>query len=164
LRKTAIAQFRLVAGHDVLQSHLYRCKIIKDPPNCDSSEAQDRTHLFRCAALISEVESLPDNLSRQEKEAIIYWIAKKKLIPDQRKSCPELGCWRGGGRDAKKSKKKKIHRKLARNGNNQMCLTKLKNKNKYLVIIKIGIIASPKLTYFPFRFGGQNKCMVFCRN
>jgi Endonuclease-reverse transcriptase len=45
----------------------------RDTPNCklcDSGKAQDRTHLF--------VDSLPDNLSRQEKEAIIYCIARNK--------------------------------------------------------------------------------------
>jgi ribonuclease HI len=80
-RKTATAQFRLATGHDVLQNHLNRCKITKDPANCklcNSGEVQDRAHLFKCAALKSEVDSLPDNLSRQEEEAIIYWIARKK--------------------------------------------------------------------------------------
>jgi hypothetical protein len=80
-RKTATAQFRLATGHDVLQNHLNRCKITKDPANCrlcNSGEVQDRAHLFKCAALKSEVDSLPDNLSRQQEEAIIYWIARKK--------------------------------------------------------------------------------------
>jgi hypothetical protein len=36
--------------------------------------------LSRCAALKIDIEFLPDTLSRPEKEAIIYWIAKKKHL------------------------------------------------------------------------------------
>ncbi|XP_059477948.1 uncharacterized protein LOC132198144 [Neocloeon triangulifer] len=79
-RKTATAQFRLATGHDVLQHHLNRFKITKDSATCKlcKLENQDRAHLFRCAALKSDIDSLPKDLSRTEKEAILYWIARKR--------------------------------------------------------------------------------------
>jgi hypothetical protein len=53
-----------------------------DPTTCklrdSSSDVRDkRAHLFRCTALKFDIDSLLDNLSRTEKEAILYWIAKK---------------------------------------------------------------------------------------
>jgi ribonuclease HI len=79
-RKTATAHFRLATGHDVLQHHLHRFNITNEPATCKlcNLEDQDRAHLFRCAALKSDIDSLPDELSRIEKEAVLYWIARQK--------------------------------------------------------------------------------------
>ncbi|XP_059488302.1 uncharacterized protein LOC132204072 [Neocloeon triangulifer] len=79
-RRTATAQFRLATGNDVLQHHLNRFQITKDPATCKlcKLENQDRAHLIRCAALKSDIDSLPNDLSRTEKEAILYWIARKR--------------------------------------------------------------------------------------
>jgi ribonuclease HI len=80
-RKTATAQFRLATGHDCLQKHLNRFNITKDEAKCrlcNTGEAQDRAHLFSCAALKVERDALPDDLSRTEIEALLYWIARKK--------------------------------------------------------------------------------------
>jgi ribonuclease HI len=79
-RRTATAQFRLATGHDCLQHHLHRFNITNDPDTCKlcHKEPQDRAHLLRCEALKQEIDALPVDLSRTEKEAIIYWIARKK--------------------------------------------------------------------------------------
>jgi ribonuclease HI len=80
-RKTATAQFRLATGHDCLQKHLNRFKITEDEAKCklcNTDEAQDRAHLLSCAALQIDRDALPEELSRPEKEAILYWIARKK--------------------------------------------------------------------------------------
>lgn len=47
----------------------------------DSEETQDQAHLFRCAALKTDVDSLPDTPSIPEKKSIICWIARKKEQP-----------------------------------------------------------------------------------
>jgi hypothetical protein len=54
--------------------------ITKDPATCKLCKigVQDRAHFFSCAALSQERDSLPDDLSRQEKEAHLYWIARKR--------------------------------------------------------------------------------------
>jgi ribonuclease HI len=79
-RRVATAQFRLATGHDCLQHHLNKTGITKDPATCKLCKigVQDRAHLFSCAALSQERDSLLDDLSRQEKEAHLYWIARKR--------------------------------------------------------------------------------------
>jgi RNase H len=79
-RRVATAQFRLATGHDVLQHHLNRFKITEEPALCKlcKNGVQDRAHLFSCAALKMELDTLPNNLSRTEKESTLYWVARKK--------------------------------------------------------------------------------------
>jgi hypothetical protein len=39
-------------------------------------------HLFSCAALVTDRGALPKELSRQEREAMLYWIARKKIAEE----------------------------------------------------------------------------------
>ena len=53
-RNEAVASFRLITGHDLLNKHLHRIGIAPDPycSLCQQQEHMDRQHLARCPALL----------------------------------------------------------------------------------------------------------------
>ena len=53
-RNEAVASFRLITGHDLLNKHLHRIGIAPDPycSLCQQQEHMDRRHLARCPALL----------------------------------------------------------------------------------------------------------------
>jgi ribonuclease HI len=76
-RATAVANFRLNTGHDLLGAHLSRFNIIgSNICSLCKTHPQDRAHLFKCAALQSEFDMLPPNMTREEKESRLYWLAR----------------------------------------------------------------------------------------
>jgi len=77
-RKVATANFRLTTRHDVLQEHLHRFNIVKEPVALCKLEDQDGEHLFRCPDLKSEIDSLPTLMDRTEIAAHLYWTARKR--------------------------------------------------------------------------------------
>lgn len=70
-RKSAVAIFRLLTGHDCLAKHLNRIGILPSPlcPLCDLQEEMDQDHLPQCPALINST-------SLSEK----YWRARELMI------------------------------------------------------------------------------------
>jgi hypothetical protein len=79
-RSVATAQFRLDTGHDLLGCHLKRFNITKDNKCTLCSQVKsDRTHLFRCSAIKSDIDNLPAQLSVQEKKAHLYWLMCMKM-------------------------------------------------------------------------------------
>jgi ribonuclease HI len=81
-RAAAVANFRLNTGHDLLGAHLHRFGIIdSDICNLCNTDIQDRAHLFSCAKLQQEIDLLPPNMSRLERESHLYWLARHMASP-----------------------------------------------------------------------------------
>lgn len=70
-RKSAVATFRLLTGHDCLNKHLHRFGIANSPKCtfCNLNEDMERNHLLRCPAFIEET-NLPAK----------YWSARERMI------------------------------------------------------------------------------------
>ena len=69
-RCAAVAEFRLITGHDCLPHHLHRFGITPSPicPLCDLQVVLDKNHLLHCPALLTKTL-----ISR-------YWEARSKLF------------------------------------------------------------------------------------
>ncbi|GFU67262.1 hypothetical protein TNCV_3482051 [Trichonephila clavipes] len=52
-RRRAVAEFHLATGHDCLQNHLYRVKVVPAPiyTLCSSGKIMDSAHFLHCPAL-----------------------------------------------------------------------------------------------------------------
>ena len=70
-RKSAVATFRLLTGHDCLYKHLHRFGIANSPKCsfCNLNEDMERNHLLHCPAFIEET-NLPGK----------YWSARERMI------------------------------------------------------------------------------------
>ena len=68
-RKSAVAAFRLLTGHDCLAKHLHRIGILQSPncPLCSLNEEMDHHHLRKCPAVPK------DTISER------YWSARERM-------------------------------------------------------------------------------------
>jgi ribonuclease HI len=68
-RREAVAQFRLLTGHDCMGEHLHRIGIFDKPncPLCNMAEPMNRAHLHRCMSL------------HGDSETALYWRARELL-------------------------------------------------------------------------------------
>ena len=81
-RAVAVANFRLNTGHDLLGAHLHTLGIIgSNICNLCKLGILDRAHLFSCAELQNEIDLLPPNMTRVEKESHLYWLARRVAFP-----------------------------------------------------------------------------------
>jgi hypothetical protein len=79
-RSVATAQFQLDTDHDLLGCHLQRFSITKDNKCIVCNQAKsDRSYLFRCSAIKSDIDNPPAQLFMQEKEAHVYWLMRIKM-------------------------------------------------------------------------------------
>lgn len=69
-RSQATAIFRLDKGHDLLGDHLEKLKLAtSNICKLCNLEKLDRGHLFKCTKLKDFLNTLPNNMNREEKEA-----------------------------------------------------------------------------------------------